>query len=150
MELGTSCEFLFDLSFSSFSCPLLTDLIVADFVFQTEGAGTLQIGEKYSSTPGGKGLSLRNNPFPSYNYRSGSAYSHVMFMGRSVLSPVSFLEFKYNLYRIPFVYGGFYVTLIRTNPGDSQPLFDYNLQACPVGGTTDSMTTACAAVRFYR
>jgi hypothetical protein len=73
-----------------------------------------------------------------------------MFMGRSVLSPVLFVEFKYNLHRIPFVYGGFYVTLVRTNPGESQPLFDYNLQSCPVGGTTDAMSTVCAAVRFYR
>jgi hypothetical protein len=129
---------------------LFSSLPIAGFIFQTEGAGTLQIGKKYSSTPEGKGLSLRNNPFPSYNFRSGSAYSHVMFMGRSVLSPVSFVEFKYNLHRIPFVYGGFYVTLIRTNPGESQPLFDYNLQSCPVGGITDSMSAACAAVRFYR
>lgn len=42
------------------------------------------------------------------------------------------------------------MTLVRTNPGESQPLFDYNLQSCPVGGTTDAMSTACAAVRFYR
>lgn len=74
-----------------------------------------------------------------------------MFMGRSVISAVSFLEFKYNLHRVPFVYGGFYVTLIRTNAGESQPLFDYNLQSCPVAVTTDpTITAACAAVKFYR
>jgi hypothetical protein len=125
-------------------------LTVADLIFQTEGAGSLQIGEKYSSSPGGKGISIRNNAYPSYNARTGPAYSHLMFLGKSVISPVSFLEFKYNLYRLPFVYGGFYVTLIRTNLGETQPLFDYNLQACPVSGPTSSMTAACAATKFYR
>jgi hypothetical protein len=123
-------------------------LHVADFIFQTEGAGTLQVGEKYSSTPGGKGLSLRNNPFPSYNYRTGSPYSSVMFMGQSVLSPISFLEYKYNLYRIPFVYGGFYVTLVRTDPEETDPLFEYSLQSCTKANPSES--ESCGRVKFYR
>ena len=121
---------------------------VADLIFQTEGAGTVRIGEEYSSTPGGKGLSLRNNPFPSNNFRTGSPYSSVMLISQSVLSPVSFLEYKYNLYRIPFVYGGFYVTLIRTDPGDTDPLFVYNLQSCVNKSPLES--ESCGRVKFYR
>jgi hypothetical protein len=33
---------------------LFSSLPIAGFIFQTEGAGTLQIGKKYSSTPEGK------------------------------------------------------------------------------------------------
>ena len=110
----------------------------------------MKVDQSYSSSLGGKGISLRNNPFPSYNAKTGSAYAHLLFPGISVISSSSFLEFRYNLYRIPFVYGGFYVTLIRTSSGATQSLFDYNLQACPVAGTTSSTTAACAAVKFYR
>jgi hypothetical protein len=69
-------------------------------------------------------------------------------MGESVISPVSFLEFKYSLYRIPFVYGGFYVTLIRTEPGDSDPLFEYSLQSCQDAKPSES--ESCGRVKFYR
>ena len=127
---------------------LILIFFVADLIFQTEGAGTLRIGEKYSSTPGGKGLSLRNNPFPSFNQRSGSAYSSVMFLSHSVLSPVSFLEFKYNLHRIPFVHGGFYVTLVRTDPQETDPLFEYNLQICTNANPLGS--EKCGRLKFYR
>jgi hypothetical protein len=123
-------------------------LTSADFVFQTGGAGSLQIGEKYSSSPGGKGISLRNNAFPSYDAKTGSAYSHLTFLGKSVISPVSFLEFRYNLYRIPFVYGGFYVTLIRTDPGDTEALSEYSLENCVEA--TPSASAPCGSVKFYR
>ncbi len=131
------CEFL--------TCP-------ADFVFQTEGVGTLKISNKYSHlTSGGKGLSLRNYPFPSYQAKTGSSYSHLLFLGKTIISPLSFLEFRYNLYRVPWVYGGFYVTLIRTDKGVTTPLFDYNLQNCPISVRTDpSISATCAAVKFYR
>jgi hypothetical protein len=71
-----------------------------------------------------------------------------MFFGKSVISPISFLEFKYNLYRIPFVYGGFYVTLIRTDPEDTDPLFEYSLETCV--DAIPSGSAACGSVKFYR
>jgi hypothetical protein len=118
----------------------------ADFVFQTEGAGTLIVSEKYGSYNKSKGLLLSNNAFPSYAAVAGSSFSHVNIPQSQILSSNSFVEFSYNFYRVPRAYGGFYMTILRMDR-DQQDMFDYNLQAC-----TDSTpgTGSCPQVMFYR
>ena len=107
----------------------------------------LTIDKKYGSHNNSKGISLRNNAFPSYEVRSGSSYSYLVFPTKEVISSNAFVEFSFNYYRAPYYYGGFYLTLIRADQGPSNDVFKYNLWTCPVAKVGD---TFCSTIKFYR
>ena len=107
------------------------------------------MSSKYSGSSSGKGLKLWNFAFPSYDFRSGSAYSHLIVPVPGTLNENAFVEFKYNLFTMPRYYKGFYLTIVRADRGAAVDMFTMNLEACP-DATLATVSSKCSPITFYR
>lgn len=107
----------------------------------------MDVSSAYSRSPSGNGMKLWNNAFPSYSARAGSAFSVLTVPIEQVLRENSFVEFAFNINRLPRYYRGFYLTLIRVDSDITTDVFGNTPYKCADASLNSQ---DCPDLTFYR